>query len=230
MPNDGAIVTFQRIDKLVPASKGITKTSTEYGNKVGTIGLSVLMQKCGISSDTGMKDVSMAQIKEGMCNIGLAKEFDIWSSPSSKLLDYELSFLEYLDQVSRLSGAPELSMQVYYGLRKDHDQQTVQDIYESGNFIIKLVQIKSGKHQGVGSIRVMKTLPDGANSDSLDLERIRSKTLGGFRQSITTMFRETASPFAGGDKAKAALAALGISHQLQRDEEMLKIDMSQNAR
>ncbi|KAL2879495.1 hypothetical protein SGCOL_005102 [Colletotrichum sp. CLE4] len=41
-----------------------------------------------------MDDVSMATIKEGMISIGLAKQFDIWSSPSSKLLDYDLTLLE----------------------------------------------------------------------------------------------------------------------------------------
>ncbi|GKT60169.1 hypothetical protein ColTof3_07508 [Colletotrichum tofieldiae] len=218
----------------------------------------------------------MAKIKEGIYNIGLAKEFDIWSSPHSKLLDYDLSFLEYLDQVSHLARAPELSMQVYYGLRKDHDQQTVQDVYKSGNFVIKLIQIKSGTSQGVGSIRVMKTLPDGTNSGDLDVERLRSQTLAGFRERIPTMsqliskhqfclpdetpvqdtmlfkdyvdlldetcpyesnvpaislrFREIISPFVGGDKAKAALSASGINPKIQKDEEMLKIEMSQNAR
>ncbi|KZL68463.1 hypothetical protein CI238_00125 [Colletotrichum incanum] len=299
LPNGGAIVTFQQIDKPRPASKDNTTTGSAPTSKVGTIGLSVLMQKCGISGDTGIKDVSMAKIKEGMYNIGLAKEFDIWSSPNSKLLDYDLSFLEYLDQVSQLARAPELCMQVYYGLRKDHDQQTVQDVYKSGNFVIKLIQIKSGKPQGVGSIRVMETLPDGTNSGDVDLERLRSQTLGGFRERIATMsqliskhqfclpdetpvpdtmlfkdyvdlldetcpyesnvpainlrFREIASPFVGGDKAKAALSALGINHQIQKDEvpagltslalgaysdkpqaslvtqEMLKVEMSQNA-
>ncbi|KAK1967395.1 hypothetical protein LY78DRAFT_680173 [Colletotrichum sublineola] len=186
-PNEGAIVTFQRIDKSPPTLKGNNTTSPVLSDKVGTIGLSVLMQKCGISDGIGMKDLSMAQIKEGMCNIGLAKEFDIWSSPTSKLLDYDLSFLEYLDQVSRLSKAPDLSMKVYYGLRKDHDQQTVQDVYRSGNFVVKLVQIKCGISQGVGLVRVTKTLPNGSNHDSISYEKFRSQTLGAFRERISTM-------------------------------------------
>ncbi|KAK1980789.1 hypothetical protein LZ30DRAFT_722258 [Colletotrichum cereale] len=187
LPDGSAIVTFQRIDKPPPTLKGSKTTGPVLSDKIGTIGLSVLMQKCGISGGVGMKDVSMAKIKEGMCTIGLAKEFDIWSSPTSTLLDYDLSFLEYLDQVSRLSKAPELSMQIYYGLRKDHNQQTVQDVYKSGNFVIKLVQIKCGNPQGVGAIRVMKTLPNGVNRDSLDFERLQSRTLGGFRERTTTM-------------------------------------------
>ncbi|KAK2015253.1 hypothetical protein LZ32DRAFT_672708 [Colletotrichum eremochloae] len=173
-PNEGAIVTFQRIDKSPPTLKGNNTTSPVLSDK----------------------------IKEGMCNIGLAKEFDIWSSPTSKLLDYDLSFLEYLDQVSRLSKAPDLSMKVYYGLRKDHDQQTVQDVYRSGNFVVKLVQIKCGISQGVGLVRVTKTLPNGSNHDSISYEKFRSQTLGAFRDRISTMTRTVSSPVEMGAESK----------------------------
>ncbi|OHE97201.1 hypothetical protein CORC01_07455 [Colletotrichum orchidophilum] len=172
-PDSGIIITFQRIDKAIIASntdEEANKTSVPgLGSSVGTIGLAVLLKKCGISANVGMDDVSMAMIKEGMIAIGLAKEFDFWSSPSSRLLDDDLTLLEYVDHVSKLTKEPELDVRIYYGLKKDHDQQTIQDIYKSGNFVIKVVQIKKDKTQAVQSFRVMKSRPEDASSDILVL-------------------------------------------------------------
>lgn len=190
-PDMRALVTFQRIDNVATApNKGTMSGATAgptSGSKIGTVSLAVLYQKCGIGEDVRLKDVSMATVKEGMIKIGLAKEFDIWSSPISKLLDYDLNFMDYLDHVSTVLKESELDMRVFYGLKKDHDQQTVQEVYKSGNFVIKLVEVRSGKPQGVGSIRVMKSLPDGASNDILDPARLRSRTLGDFRDKITPM-------------------------------------------
>ncbi|KAK1700797.1 hypothetical protein BDP55DRAFT_644197 [Colletotrichum godetiae] len=192
-PDLGTIVTFQRIDKLIPASttdKSISAVPIPLsGSCVGTIGLAVLLKKCGIDANAGMDDVSMATIKEGMISIGLAKQFDIWSSPSSKLLDYDLTLLEYVYQVSKLTNDPELNVRIYYGLKKDHDEQTIQDVYRSGNFVIKVLQMRRDKSQVIQSLRVMTSLPEDPGSGILGIGSLGSQTLGDLRDKITAMSR-----------------------------------------
>ncbi|KAI3530605.1 hypothetical protein CSPX01_14714 [Colletotrichum filicis] len=171
-PSDSdTILTFQRIDKATPtSSSGAKADATSFpvtGSPAGTIGFAVLLKKCGFNANAnvGMHDVTMAKIKEGMIAIGLAKEFDIWSSPSSILLDYDLNLSEYVEQVSKLTKSPESDMRIYYGLKKDHNAQTVQDIYKTGEFIIRIVQIKNDKSQAIQALRVMKSPPEDARAD-----------------------------------------------------------------
>lgn len=192
-PDSGTIVTFQRIDKASPTSSlGGKADATSFpvtGSLVGTIGFAVLLKKCGFNANAnvGIDDVTMAKIKEGMIAIGLAKEFDIWSSPSSMLLDYDLTLSEYVKQVSKLTKNPELNVRIYYGLKKDHNAQTVQDIYKSGDFIIKIVQIKKDKSQAIQALRVMKSPPKGASRGIIHIQDLGSQTLWDLRDGITAM-------------------------------------------
>ncbi|KAK1719367.1 uncharacterized protein BDZ83DRAFT_465923 [Colletotrichum acutatum] len=195
-PSDsGTIVKFQRIDKAAPtSSSGAKADATSFpvtGSLVGTIGFAVLLKKCGFNANAnvGMDGVTMAKIKEGMVEIGLAKEFDIWSSPSSMLLDYDLTLSEYVEQVSKLTKSPELDVRIYYGLKKDHNTQTVQDIYKTGDFIIRIVQIKKDKSQAIQALRVMKSPPKDARAsgDIIDIQDLGSRTLWDLRDGISAM-------------------------------------------
>ncbi|KAK1479829.1 hypothetical protein CCUS01_00383 [Colletotrichum cuscutae] len=124
-----------------------------------------------------------------MIVIGLAKEFDIWSSPSSMLLDYDLTLSEYVEQVSKLTKSPESDVRIYYGLKKDHNAQTVQDIYKTGDFIIRIVQIKNDKSQAIQALRVMKSPPEDARETGhiIDIQDLGSRTLWDLRDGISAM-------------------------------------------
>ncbi|KXH53519.1 hypothetical protein CSIM01_12762 [Colletotrichum simmondsii] len=195
-PSDSdTILTFQRIDKATPTSSSGAKadaTSVSVtGSPAGTIGFAVLLKKCGFNANAnvGMHGVTMAKIKEGMIAIGLAKEFDIWSSPSSMLLDYDLTLSEYVEQVSKLTESPESDVRIYYGLKKDHNAQTVQDIYKTGDFIIRIVQIKNDKSQAIQALRVMKSPPEDARASGhiIDIQELGSQTLADLRDGISAM-------------------------------------------
>ncbi|KAG7054696.1 hypothetical protein JMJ77_0007172 [Colletotrichum scovillei] len=195
-PSDSdTILTFQRIDKATPtSSSGAKADATSFpvtGSPGGTIGFAVLLKKCGFNANAnvGMHGVTMAKIKEGMIAIGLAKEFDIWSSPSAILLDYDLTLSEYVEQVSKLTKTPESDVRIYYGLKKDHNAQTVQDIYKTGEFIIRIVQIKNDKSQAIQALRVMKSPPEDARADGhiIDSQELGSQTLSDLRDGISAM-------------------------------------------
>ncbi|KAK1491742.1 hypothetical protein CABS01_12066 [Colletotrichum abscissum] len=195
-PSDSdTILTFQRIDKATPTSpSGAKANATSFpvtGSPAGTIGFAVLLKKCGFNANAnvGMHGVTMAKIKEGMIAIGLAKEFDIWSSPSSMLLDYDLTLLEYVEQVSKLTKSPQSDVRIYYGLKKDHNAQTVQDIYKTGDFIIRIVQIKNDKSQAIQALRVMKSPPEDARAGGhiIDIQDLGSRTLWDLRDGISAM-------------------------------------------
>ncbi|KAK1468512.1 hypothetical protein CMEL01_00279 [Colletotrichum melonis] len=195
-PSDSdTILTFQRIDKATPASSsGAKADATSFpvtGSPAGTIGFAVLLKKCGFNANAnvGMHSVTMVKIKEGMIAIGLAKEFDIWSSPSSMLLDYDLTLSEYVEQVSKLTKSPQSDVRIYYGLKKDHNAQTVQDIYKTGDFIIRIVQIKNDKSQAIQALRVMKSPPEDARASGhiIDIQDLGSRTLWDLRDGISAM-------------------------------------------
>ncbi|KAK1530285.1 uncharacterized protein CCOS01_05388 [Colletotrichum costaricense] len=195
-PGDSdTILTFQRIDKATPtSSSGAKANATSFpvtGSPAGTIGFAVLLKKCGFNANAnvGMHGITMAKIKEGMIAIGLAKEFDIWSSPSSMLLDYDLTLLEYVGQVSKLTKSPQSDVRIYYGLKKDHNAQTVQDIYKTGDFIIRIVQIKNDKSQAIQALRVMKSPPEDARAGGhiIDIQDLGSRTLWDLRDGISAM-------------------------------------------
>ncbi|KAK1492750.1 hypothetical protein CTAM01_09701 [Colletotrichum tamarilloi] len=195
-PSDSdTILTFQRIDKATPtSSSGAKADATSFpvtGSPAGTIGFAVLLKKCGFNANAnvGMHGVTMAKIKEGMIAIGLAKEFDIWSSPSSMLLDYDLTLSEYVEQVSKLTKSPQSDVRIYYGLKKDHNAQTVQDIYKTGDFIIRIVQIKNDKSQAIQALRVMKSPPEDAHETGhiIDIQDLGSRTLWDLRDGISAM-------------------------------------------
>ncbi|KAK0372145.1 hypothetical protein CLIM01_10490 [Colletotrichum limetticola] len=196
-PSDSdTILTFQRIDKATPASSsGAKADATSFpvtGSPAGTIGFAVLLKKCGFNANAnvGMHSVTMVKIKEGMIAIGLAKEFDIWSSPSSMLLDYDLTLSEYVEQVSKLTKSPQSDVRIYYGLKKDHNAQTVQDIYKTGDFIIRIVQIKNDKSQAIQALRVMKSPPEDARASGhiIDIQDLGSRTLWDLRDGISAIF------------------------------------------
>lgn len=186
-----AVVVFHRVEKTSPSSKDGPAPSSAKG----VIGLSALLQKCGTSENSECYGVTMADIKSVMVDIGIGRatnQIDFWISASRKLLDDSLTFPEYIQQVWSQPQCTAQSLQVIYDLKNGFDEQTVQDVYKSGNFTIKFVQFqgKPGEGQaGVGSIRVMNPLPEGErHRDGLrDFEDIKTWNLSAFRASIDTM-------------------------------------------
>ncbi|KAF6839357.1 hypothetical protein CPLU01_01777 [Colletotrichum plurivorum] len=186
----GAVVVFERVERASQAPKEGPAPS----NAKGVIGLSALLQKCGRSEDSEWESVTMADIKKAMVDIGIGRatnQIDFWSNDSRKLLDDGLTFPHYIQAVWVKTASTTKSIRVIYDLRKGFDEQTVQEVYKSGNFTIKFVQVqgKTGDGEvGVGSMLIMKSPPKGKSHDGLrGFDEIKAWVLSSFRTSIDTM-------------------------------------------
>ncbi|KAI0392574.1 hypothetical protein F5Y17DRAFT_459707 [Xylariaceae sp. FL0594] len=189
LTQDSATVTFHLIG--APAASSPPGPAAGPSQKQSRIGIGALLKSCGPADQPApeWKNVTMGMIKTAMVTLGLAREFEIWDSPQSKLLDYNVLLRHYCLRVWNHSHGSDVDSKlvVYYGLKKDHDQQTVQQVYRSMEFLIKFYQLKEGEPLPVGSVRVKEKPGDTTEKDVIAWSTLETAELSSFRAYIRTM-------------------------------------------
>ncbi|KAK0660881.1 hypothetical protein QBC41DRAFT_383282 [Cercophora samala] len=181
------MVTFQLIgEPAAGAAAGSGGTKEAAVRKQSAIGIGELRKRCGGEENLKWESITMDLINQEIIRLQLAKEFDIWDGLESKLLDYNLAFGSYCSRVWKHDASFHGKLAVLYGLKKDHDKQTVQQVYQAGDFLIKFVQVKDEKPIPVGSVWVKKQV-DQTEKDVLLWTTLQDMTLATFRGRIRTM-------------------------------------------
>lgn len=158
--------------------------------KVYSIRAKELLHQCNDKTSLEWKDVNMSMAKKVMESVLVAPSLELWSGPHSKLLDLTLPFETYCSQI--WASQPELAgkLLVYYGLRKNYDQQTAQQVYNSKSFLLKVYHLKADKtgvSSPVASMRVKEAVSP-EEKGVLLWSSLASSTLKIFRKKINTMW------------------------------------------
>lgn len=186
LKDKSTMVTFQVIGQPVASAASKEAPGPGAAQKKSTIGIEELRKRCSAEKDLQWENITMDLVKKAIIGLELAKEFDIWDGLQSKFLDYNLSFESYCLRVWKHDTSFNGKLVVPFGLKKDHDQQTVQQVYQSGDFLIKFTQMKDDKPSPVGSVRV-KNEAGQNETDVLLWTVLKDMTLVTFRGRIRTM-------------------------------------------
>ncbi|KAK7973445.1 hypothetical protein PG988_007579 [Apiospora saccharicola] len=154
--------------------------------KVHSIRAEVLLRQCNDRTSNQWKGVNMAMVRKAIESILVAPSLELWSGPQTKLLDLTLPFETYCSQI--WASKPELAgkLIVYYGMSKNCDKKTAQQVYNSKSFLLKIYHLKADKTP-VASMRVKEAVSPGEKGVELWSD-VATWTLKMFRKKINTMW------------------------------------------
>jgi hypothetical protein len=177
--------------QLVAESEGNAAPETnKAGPKILSVTAAELLSKC-TKAGGKWEQVTMEMVKSAMESLHVAPSLELWTAPQSKLLDYSLPFTTYFSQLWATSKEDAGKLTVYYGRRKNCDQRTAKQVYDSMNFLLKVYHIKSdetGTKNPVASMMVKNLSATEREEGVLKWDDVAKSTLGTFRKKINTMW------------------------------------------
>ncbi|KAK8103221.1 hypothetical protein PG984_016367 [Apiospora sp. TS-2023a] len=159
--------------------------TTKASAKDHSIRANQLLRQCNNQASMKWEDVKMAMVKQAMESVLVAPSLELWSGPQTKLLDLTLPFETYCSQIWTSKPESTGKLIVYYGLSKNYDKKTAQQVYNSKSFLLKVYHLKSDKTP-VASMRVKEVVSPGEKGIELWSD-VASWTLKTFRKKINTM-------------------------------------------